>query len=44
MFVMTGDTSHIKKKESEGRKKVNKKRRFLGFGNHEPKAKRQKKA
>ena len=30
---MTGDTSHIKERVSEGRKKVNKKRKSLGFCN-----------
>ena len=32
MFVMTGDTSFIKERKSEGRKKVNKKRKSLGYG------------
>ena len=30
--MITGDTSHIKVKESEGRKKVHKKRKSLGYG------------
>jgi hypothetical protein len=32
MFVMTGDTSHIKEKESDGVMKANKKRKCLGYG------------
>ena len=37
---MTGDLSHIKEKEDEGREKALKKRKFRGFGNTKPKAKR----
>jgi len=39
-YVMTGDKSYVSKKQSETFKKVNKKRRFLGYGNHQPKSKR----
>jgi len=39
---MTGDLSHIKEKVSENIKKVHKKRKFRGFGNTKPKAKRLK--
>ena len=39
-FVMTGDLSYIEEKEKEGRKILGKKRKFRGFGNTKPKAKR----
>ena len=32
MYVMTGDTSFIKERKSEGRKILGKKRKSLGYG------------